>query len=131
MGNLILAGARGAGVGVKLGYEPTVPPGTCNYAMPIDSVFNRYLWLVNFLSRNGAPPPPPPLPPLFVRSAKTQHSSKTNNYGHRQVSHGHSTVTYIVLLGQCAADLAPRIIRICKTVCHSELWPPDVAMVTL
>mmetsp|Transcript_13633 Transcript_13633/g.41196 ORF Transcript_13633/g.41196 Transcript_13633/m.41196 type:complete len:948 (-) Transcript_13633:1152-3995(-) len=40
-------------VGVKLGYEPTVPTNTCNYAMPNDSVFNRFLWFINFLARNG------------------------------------------------------------------------------
>ena len=42
-------------MGVALGYEPVVPAGTCNYYLPNDSVFNRYLWFVNFLARNGAP----------------------------------------------------------------------------
>ena len=28
-------------------------PGFCNSAMPNDSTFNRFLWFVNFLARNG------------------------------------------------------------------------------
>lgn len=43
-----------AAVNPKLGYEPNMPPGTCDYYLPNDSVFNRFLFVINFYARNGA-----------------------------------------------------------------------------
>jgi hypothetical protein len=40
-------------VSVKEGYEPAQQAGFCNSAMPNDSTFNRFLWFVNLLARNG------------------------------------------------------------------------------
>jgi len=43
---------------VHLGYEPTNPPGYCNFDLPNDSVYNRFLFVVNLFARNGARLPP-------------------------------------------------------------------------
>lgn len=43
-----------AAVNVHLGYEPAQVPGYCDSYLPNDSTYNRFLWFVNFLARNGA-----------------------------------------------------------------------------
>ena len=43
----------GTDTNTTLFYEPASTPGTCNSYLPNDSTFNRFLWMVNFLARNG------------------------------------------------------------------------------
>ena len=47
------SGATAPGTPPALAYEPTRQSGSCNEYLPSDTVFNRYVWVVQFYTRNG------------------------------------------------------------------------------